>query len=93
MLRENKEFIRQSEYTYKLEERNRLSQEIHDKIGHSMTGALIQLEAAKRVLDIDKEKASELLQNAINISKDGIENIRLTLKASSRPQNRWASTD
>ncbi|MCY8666583.1 histidine kinase [Bacillus haynesii] len=85
MLRENKEFIRQSEYTYKLEERNRLSQEIHDKIGHSITGALIQLEAAKRILDIDKEKASELLQNAINISKDGIENIRLTLKSVKPP--------
>ncbi|MFN2744670.1 MULTISPECIES: sensor histidine kinase [Bacillus] len=79
-LHNNKEYIRQSEYTFKLEERNRLSQEIHDKIGHSMTGALIQLEAAKRLLDIDKNKASELLQNAINISKDGIEKIRLTLK-------------
>lgn len=33
-LHENKEYIRQSEYTFKLEERNRLSQEIHDKIGH-----------------------------------------------------------
>ena len=48
-LNENKEYIRQSEYTFKLEERNRLSQEIHDKIGHSMTGALIQMEAAKRL--------------------------------------------
>ncbi|MGN9866988.1 sensor histidine kinase [Bacillus swezeyi] len=79
-LHENEEYIRQSEYTFKLEERSRLSQEIHDKIGHSMTGALIQLEAAKRLLHTDKEKASELLQNAINISKDGIEKIRLTLK-------------
>lgn len=79
-LHENKEYIRQSEYTFKLEERNRLSQEIHDKIGHSMTGALIQMEAAKRVMEIDKEKSMELLQNAIHISKDGIENIRITLK-------------
>ncbi|NYV66127.1 histidine kinase [Bacillus obstructivus] len=79
-LNENNEYIRQSEYTFKLEERNRISQEIHDKIGHSMTGALIQMEAAKRLLEIDKEKAMELLQNAINISSDGIENIRLTLK-------------
>lgn len=79
-LNENNEYLRQSEYTFKLEERNRISQEIHDKIGHSMTGALIQMEAAKRLMDIDKEKATELLQNAINISKDGIENIRLTLK-------------
>ncbi|HDR7795484.1 TPA: sensor histidine kinase [Bacillus luti] len=79
-LNENKEYIRQSEYTFKLEERNRLSQEIHDKIGHSMTGALIQMEAAKRLMEIDQEKSAELLQNAIYISKDGIESIRLTLK-------------
>ncbi|MRQ29433.1 sensor histidine kinase, partial [Bacillus anthracis] len=79
-LHENKEYIRQSEYTFKLEERNRLSQEIHDKIGHSMTGALIQMEAAKRLMEIDKEKSAELLQNAIHISKDGIESIRITLK-------------
>ncbi|ODG92316.1 MULTISPECIES: histidine kinase [Bacillaceae] len=74
------EFIEQSEYTFKLEERNRISQEIHDKIGHSMTGALYQMEAAKHLMSTNQDKALELLQNAINISKDGIENIRLTLK-------------
>ncbi len=79
-LNENTEYIRQSAYTYKLEERNRISQEIHDKIGHSMTGALFQMEAAKRLIDTNQPKATELLQNAINISKDGIENIRMTLK-------------
>ncbi|GAA0366797.1 signal transduction histidine kinase [Bacillus horti] len=79
-LNENNEYIRQSEYTYKLEERNRLSQEIHDKIGHSMTGALIQMEASKRLMATDREKSAELLQNAIDISKDGIESIRLVLK-------------
>ncbi|WP_066259266.1 sensor histidine kinase [Neobacillus drentensis] len=79
-INENTEYIRQSEYTFKLEERNRISQEIHDKIGHSMTGALFQMEAAKRLLGTDQRKATELLQNAINISKEGIENIRLTLK-------------
>lgn len=79
-LNENEEFIRQSEYTIKLEERNRLSQVIHDKIGHSMTGALIQMEAAKRLIEKDNEKVKELLQNAITISKSGIENIRVALK-------------
>lgn len=77
---ENNEYIRQSEYTFKLEERNRLAQEIHDKISHSMTGALIQMEAAKRLLAADPDKSAELLQNAIQISKDGIESIRLVLK-------------
>ena len=79
-INENTEYIRQSEYTFKLEERNRISQEIHDQIGHTMTGALIQMEAAKRLMEIDQQKATELLQNAINISKEGIEDIRLTLK-------------
>ncbi|CAK4845561.1 unnamed protein product [Aphanomyces euteiches] len=79
-LNDNNEYLKQSEYTYKLEERNRISQEIHDKIGHSMTGALIQMEAAKTLMETDKPKATELLQNAIHISKDGIESIRLTLK-------------
>ncbi|ENQ3079326.1 sensor histidine kinase [Bacillus sp. WLY-B-L8] len=79
-LNENKAYIRQSEYTFKLEERNRLSQEIHDKIGHSMTSALIQMEAAKKLMDSDKKKSAELLQNAIRISQDGIESIRITLK-------------
>ncbi|MEH7418648.1 sensor histidine kinase [Neobacillus drentensis] len=79
-LNENKEYIKQSEYTYRLEERNRISQQIHDSIGHSMTGALIQMEAAKTLLAIDQLKAAELLQNAINISKEGIEDIRITLK-------------
>lgn len=80
MLSENQEFIRTSEYMTKLEERNRLSQTIHDGIGHAMTGALIQMEAAKRIIRLDPDKAEELIQNAIGISKEGIEEIRLTLK-------------
>ncbi|MDN4525704.1 sensor histidine kinase [Fictibacillus fluitans] len=79
-LNENQEFIKQSEYTNRLEERNRISQQIHDSIGHSMTGALIQMEAAKSLLGLDTEKAKELMQNAISISKQGIEDIRITLK-------------
>ncbi|MDU5141195.1 MAG: histidine kinase [Paenibacillus dendritiformis] len=79
-LSENNEYIRQSEYTIKLEERNRLSQQIHDDVGHAMAGALIQMEAARRLLAADRDKASELLGNAVAISKDGLERIRLTLK-------------
>ncbi|HEX7056676.1 MAG TPA: histidine kinase [Bacilli bacterium] len=84
-LNENEAFIRQSEYTYRLEERNKLSQQIHDQIGHAMAGALIQMEAAKRLLSSDADKASALLQNAIAISKEGIESIRLTLKSIKPP--------
>ncbi|MBB6284576.1 sensor histidine kinase [Geobacillus subterraneus] len=74
------QYIKQSEYMLQLEERNRLSQRIHDQIGHSLTGALIQMEASKRLMDGDREKAKQLLENAIHISKEGIEQIRMTLK-------------
>jgi signal transduction histidine kinase len=84
-LNDNEMFKRTFEYAAKLEERNRLSQKIHDGIGHSMTGALIQMEAAKRLLAADPAKAEELLQNAIGISKAGIEEIRLTLKETKPP--------
>ncbi|WP_236687231.1 histidine kinase [Geobacillus sp. ZGt-1] len=56
-----------------MEERNRLSQRIHDQIGHSLAGALIQMEAAKRLMDGDRDKAKQLLENAIHISKEGME--------------------
>ncbi|EIT87086.1 signal transduction histidine kinase [Fictibacillus macauensis ZFHKF-1] len=77
---ENEEDRKQSQYMSRLEERNRISQGIHDHIGHSMTGALIQMEAAKTLMMVDQHKAKELLDNAITISKEGIEDIRLTLK-------------
>ncbi|WP_127533176.1 histidine kinase [Paenibacillus kobensis] len=76
----NEEYIRQSEHTIKLEERNRLSQQIHDEVGHAMAGALIQMEASRRLFVANPDKASELLGNAIAISKEGLERIRLTLK-------------
>ncbi|WP_027093906.1 sensor histidine kinase [Cohnella thermotolerans] len=76
----NMEYIRQSEYTIKLEERNRLSQQIHDEVGHAMAGALIQMEASRTLLASNRDKAAELLGNAIAISKEGLERIRLTLK-------------
>ncbi|THF73956.1 sensor histidine kinase [Cohnella fermenti] len=79
-LGENEAYRRQSEYTSKLEERNRLSQRIHDEIGHSMAGALIQMEASRRLLESDRAKSAELLGNAIAISKEGLERIRLALK-------------
>ncbi|MGM1048494.1 MAG: sensor histidine kinase [Bacillota bacterium] len=84
-LNDNRAYLLQSEYTSKLEERNRMSQEIHDKIGHAMTGALIQMEASKRMLQVHSDQAAELLNNAIQISKDGIEDIRHVLKETKPP--------
>lgn len=76
---EGQELQRIAEYAGQLEERSRIAQEIHDGVGHAMTGALIQMEAAKRLLGEDPQRAGGLLQNAIGISKGAIEDIRRTL--------------
>ncbi|MBC2172207.1 sensor histidine kinase [Listeria booriae] len=81
--------IRQA-YLAKLEERNALSHQIHDQLGHSLTGGLMQLEAAKALLSTNQEKAVELLDNAILINKAGIEEIRKTLKTTKPAQESLA---
>ncbi|MBC6310605.1 two-component sensor histidine kinase [Listeria sp. FSL L7-1582] len=81
--------IRQA-YLAKLEERNVLSHQIHDQLGHSLTGGLMQMEAAKALLSTNSEKATELLNNAILINQSGIEEIRKTLKMTKPAQESLA---
>jgi signal transduction histidine kinase len=40
-----------------LQERNRIAREIHDSLGHSLTGLNIQLETALKLIAIDPQKA------------------------------------
>lgn len=79
-LNKNSDYESHIKYLSRLEERNRLSQEIHDKIGHALAGSIIQLEAAKLFLIKDNKKSEEIIERVINILKDGTESIRSSLK-------------
>lgn len=79
-LDKNLEYKKQIKYLSKLEERNKISQEIHDKIGHTIAGSLIQIEAAKLFLNNDTEKSKEILDKVTNILRVSNEEIRLSLK-------------
>lgn len=68
-------------YTSQLEERNSISQQIHDKVGHTIAGSLMQLEAAKLMVSKDSDKAEKILENVIAILRGGLEEIRITLRA------------
>lgn len=74
------EYESQVKYLSQLEERNNLAQSIHDKVGHTLAGSLIQLEAASMIIDSDQEKARSILNGVINHLKDGMESIRSTLR-------------
>jgi len=75
------EYENQVKYLSQLEERNTIAQSIHDKVGHALAGSLIQLEAASMLMDKDREKAGEIIRNVIHILKEGMENIRSTLRS------------
>lgn len=74
------EHEKQIKYTTQLEERNRLSQQLHDKLGHTVSASLMQLEAAKLLVDKDTNSAKTMLQNSIDTLRTGMENIRATLR-------------
>ncbi len=74
------ELQHQMEYSAQLEVRNKVAQEIHDQIGHTLAGSLIQLEAAKLLMETDSSKSKEIIGKVINILREGMENFRATLR-------------
>lgn len=64
----------------KIGERNTISQKLHDKIGHTLAGSIIQLEALKIVITNDTEKGKEMLENIIDNLRNGMDDIRQTLR-------------
>lgn len=79
-LKKEQETDKQSRYTMQLEERNKIAQEIHDKVGHTISGSLMQLEAVKLLVEEDREKARHMLDNVIGVLREGMESIRATLR-------------
>lgn len=59
-----------------LEERQRIAKEIHDTAGHSLTTVIMQTEAAKRVIDKDREEAKSKIIAANLQAKHALEELR-----------------
>ncbi len=80
-LRKKEEYIDHMEYLNILNERNKISQSIHDNIGHTLAGSIMQLEAQRVLLNIEEiEKAKGINEKVIEVLKEGMEKIRETLK-------------
>lgn len=63
-----------------LEERNRIAHEIHDTVGHTLTATIMQLEATKRLLAVDGERAMEKLSAAQGLVRNGLDQIRSVVR-------------
>ncbi|MFJ5716258.1 sensor histidine kinase [Neobacillus sp. NPDC093127] len=60
-------------------ERNRIAQEIHDTLGHSMAGILFQLQAAYKLHPRNQEKSLVMVQNSIEGLANSVELLRNTV--------------
>lgn len=67
-------------YQSQLEERNQIAQQLHDELGHTLSGSTMQLEAAKLVMQQDPKQATAMLDTVINGLRRGTESIRRILK-------------
>lgn len=65
--------------TTALEERNRFSARIHDKLGHGISGSIILLEGARLSLRSDPEKAEQCLETAAENLRSSVDSIREAL--------------
>ncbi|WP_234122959.1 sensor histidine kinase [Clostridium hydrogenum] len=61
------------------EERNRLAQELHDSLGHSLVAINMHLKVLEKVKHTDNEKVDEILENLDNITQSSIVQLRKTV--------------
>jgi len=63
-----------------LEEREQLSQTLHDKLGHNINGSVYQLEAVKVLMEKEPEKSKKMIQAVIDQLRGGMDEIRAILR-------------
>lgn len=63
-----------------LEERARLAQTLHDRLGHNINGSVYQLEAAKVLLDREPDTSRAMLEAVIDRLRAGMDEIRGILR-------------
>lgn len=61
-------------------ERKRIAREIHDTLGHALTGISAGIDAVLVLLDLDKEHAKKQLLSVSNVVRDGIQDVRRSLE-------------
>lgn len=74
-----REYAQQVETLAVVEERNRLSREMHDTLGHRLTSTAVQLEAAQRLLPGQSERAAGMLGEARQEVRQALVELRQTV--------------
>ena len=70
------QYIEKSEESAMIRERNRVANEIHDTVGHSLTSLWAGINAVRELLTKDPDKADAQLEKLSSISQESLRNIR-----------------
>lgn len=61
-------------------ERNRLAREIHDTLGHTLTGLSMGIDAAIMILDVDSEATKKQLSVLSDTARQGLKDVRRSVE-------------
>ncbi|MGT2755036.1 sensor histidine kinase [Streptococcus ovis] len=61
-------------------ERKRIAREIHDTLGHALTGISAGIDAITVLVDLDPNRAKQQLKNVSQVVRDGIRDVRRSLE-------------
>jgi signal transduction histidine kinase len=79
--RQLREYAVQAGELATLKERTRLAREIHDGLGHYLTGINMQIQAGRAVLDHDRDVALDALDQAQALAQEGLTEVRRSVAA------------
>ncbi len=65
----------------KTEERNRLAREIHDTLGHVLTGVITGIDACIELINIAPDATKKQLEVIANVARQGMTDVRRSVKA------------
>jgi len=71
--------LRNASRLAEMSERSRIAQDIHDHVGHEITGALIALQTAVKLYESGDERAGELLNQTVARLESASANLRETV--------------
>lgn len=74
-------YAEESEHAAKAKERNRLAMEIHDTLGHALTGIITGIEACITLMDVAPEATKEQLKVITDVARQGMTDVRRSIKA------------
>ncbi|MBI4789105.1 MAG: sensor histidine kinase [Chloroflexi bacterium] len=61
-------------------ERNRVARDLHDTLAHTLTGLVVQLQAARSLLPRSSDQAQSAIQRAEQTARDGLNETRLAIR-------------